>query len=496
MSRHHLPSRNPVMGLLAFARTWSIVCASLALLSGMAWSQPLALSLDEAIDRALGSHREGERVHLGLRENKLDRSDLHLRLLPRIRVQGVLPGITDSRAELWNSSLQVYEETRIKTERRSGTLSLSTELPFGTTVDASSYLGWRDSDTDSYLTRWSTNYSLSVSQQIFGARWLWDDLRQESRSLRLSQLQVSEQEAAFRYRVVQAYYALLQARLGLDLGRTGLRESEGSLELARRKYGAGIIGESDFLKSELENLERRSSFASDSLALQLQEEDFRKLVGLPTEQAFILNATVPEPSPSLDVDAQLELARQQSLSLLESRDALSAATRSRREAWRSLLPAVDLALSWDQSIQDSTRNLSMADADLFRTVTLRLNWALWDWGRNTRALQRMRIRERRQQLAFDESVENLERQVRSQLNRILELQAQLPLRARQLDLALRDHQISQQRFETGQITSQDLIDAERTLSSVRLQELSARINLVLQVAALERLTGADRVPLP
>jgi outer membrane protein TolC len=82
--------------------------------------------------------------------------------------------------------------------------------------------------------------------------------------------------------------------------------------------------------------------------------------------------------------------------------------------------------------------------------------------------------------------------VRAQVNRIRDLQAQVPLRARQLELALRDHEISQQRFTSGLITSQDLIDAERTLSSVRLQELSARISLVLEVAALDRMTGADR----
>ena len=452
----------------------------------------LELDLEDALERALGSHREGERVRLGRRQNVLDRRDHRLRLLPRLNLTGAMPAITDSEYELWNSELQAYERTRIKTERRSGTLSLDLALPAGTRVEASTFVGWRDSDTGSYLTRWSTNYSLTVSQQIFGRTWLWDELAAESRTLALDALRIGEEEAEFRHRVLREYYALLQARLGLELARTGLREAEGSLELARRKYGAGIIGESDFLKSELESLDRRSRFASDSLALELEERQFRLLVGLAPGQVYTLDDRVPVPAQVTDVDTHLELARQRNVALREQEHALTSARVSRRQAQHALLPTVDLELGWDQSIQDSTRSFRLSEAELFRTLTVRLNWDLWNWGRNGRAVQRARIDERRRRLALEEGAEQLEQRVRAQVNRIRDLQAQVPLRARQLELALRDHEISQQRFTSGLITSQDLIDAERTLSSVRLQELSARISLVLEVAALDRMTGADR----
>jgi outer membrane protein TolC len=460
--------------------------------AGDAPADTLYLDLARCVERALGGHREGERVRLGQRENRLDRLDARLRLMPALRLSGTLPGITDSEDELWNAGLQVYERTRIKTERRSGSLSLGTELPLGTVIEASSFVGWRESDTGSFLTRWSTNYSLGIRQQLLGPTWLWDELAREAGERRLAVLRVGEQEAEFRHRVAREYYALLQARLGLGLARTGLREAESSLDLSRRKYGAGIIGESDFLKSELEVLDRRSRFASDSLALELEEREFRSLVGVSPGQPFSLDATVPLPEPVMDLDHQLSLARERSLALAEQRLSLAQNHRSRRQAFMSILPTVQLELDWSQSIQDSTRSFRLSEAELFRTLSLRLDWGLWDWGRKSRALQRARISERRGQLALAERDETLEQQVRSQFNRIRDLQAQLPLRSRQLELASRDHQISQERYTAGLITSQELIDAERTLSSVRLQELAGRISLVLEVAALERLTGADR----
>jgi hypothetical protein len=60
-----------------------------------------------------------------------------------------------------------------------------------------------------------------VSQQIFGRTWLWDELAAESRTLALDALRIGEEEAEFRHRVLREYYALLQARLGLELARTG-----------------------------------------------------------------------------------------------------------------------------------------------------------------------------------------------------------------------------------------------------------------------------------
>jgi outer membrane protein TolC len=473
-----------------------ITCALLFLsLACGAWAEPL-LGLEQAWREALSGHRDAERARLDLEELRLERQAALLRLAPRLQLSLSGPGILETRNEVWTGSGDSLRLTRVawRQRREAGGLSLNTELPLGTSLSLSAD-GWRrSSSTGSFADEVGRSLGAVLRQDLLPRATLWGDLEESARETEVAGREIRDQLAGFRHRVALAFLDALRGQQGLELSRRDREVSRANLERAKGRFEAGWIAESDFLKVELEDLQQQAAFQSDSMDQAVRELALCHLLGrtppLPPLDPLLPELAVPPHRDSLE-HAVDEL----SAALARRRLEEAKARRARRSSSLDRLPELSLELGWGRGSEGPDWD-SLDEPVLDRSATLRLDWPLFAGGEKSRARERAGMTLRRAELALEETREHLRQEADRLWREWEEVRVQAPLLERQVELAQKDADISQERFQAGQITSQLLIDAERALSQARLRRLDLALREARVRLDLARLAGTDREALP
>lgn len=454
---------------------------------------PDSLELETARRLALESHRDATRIRLLLRELGLLSQERRLQLLPRLDLNVTAPSIDDSRNEVWiGDSLQQLVWLDWNQRRESADLQLSAELPLATQAGLSSRAYHRDSDTQSFPEEYGNSWRAWITQDLIPRRTLHGDLQESGRELELLKLEALDELARFRHRVAEAYRDLLLAQGSLGLSRADLESSRLNLENAQGRFQAGLIAESEYLRVEVDALGRESSFVTDSVQVRRQEEDFARLTGLDLDRLPPLAGLGERRPIELGLDELKARLLADNTSILRQEQRRISLQRDRNQAKLDRLPELELSASWSWLREGDDWDWDPAQARLNRSLRLDFSWALFDRLEKRRALERSRIALRRADLDRDELLESLDAQLESLWNRRGELLRLQPLKERQTELAARDAEITLERFDAGLVQSQDLIDAERTLSASRLDRLRLAIDLARVDAELARITGLDR----
>lgn len=481
-------------------KTWA--CLFLALLLGLPPRAALAaapdsshgLGLEEATRLALSHHRDARLALLSLQEARLARLESRLRLAPRLGLDVAAPTLLDSRNETWTQQGDSLRLVWVDwSQRREGaTLRLAQELPFGTRVDVDADLWHRRSPTGSFDEEHGGAWSARVRQNLLPRQSLWGDLAEGERVADQAELEALEQVAEVRHRVALAWLALLMRQESLALSRQDLELAKSSRERAAARLAAGLIAESDFVKVELDELRLRSSFQADSLENRRSAGDFLRLLGLPESEPPRLDRALPPLEPLSPLDSLKARLHREHAGLAGRRLEAWRARRELRRHQLARLPELELDAAWTLREDGEAWILTPGSPRLDRSLSLSLSWPVFTAGSAGRAVERAHIALRRQELQHEDLREMLDSRLEQLWLQAETQRLQQPLLERQLELAAKDAEISRQRFQAGQITSRDLIDADRALSRLRLEDLQARLDQWRTRLELERLTGGDR----
>jgi outer membrane protein len=455
----------------------------------------LKLDQDLAVSIALEKHRDTESILLDLKEYDIQSAELRARLLPKLIFNMDAPTITESRDEIWTTigdSAEVLVWKDWSQRRESGNLQLLTELPLGTTISAGLRAYHRSSDSEGITEQYGNTWSFSFTQRMINPKTLLGDLSEGKIEKDIQVVRITDRLAELRQDVITSFYSLLRMELAYELNGDVIQQSNLSLQKTIGRYQAGMIAESDYLKVELDNLKRQANRASDSLTLILERESFMRTIGLASETEFELERNVPVYDTPLDFDTQWDDLLSSNLALSDAAFTIKKSRRNLRAARIELLPEVDLNFSWQSDYADDEFDFDISNGNINRSAGLSLSWALFNRGADSRVVQRAKISFRKAEIRQEQLIEDLRVLLIRKMARLQELEIQIPLVKRQLELADRDLEISRERYASGLISSQDLIDAEHNLSTAQISLLNSKIDLVLSIIDINRITGRDR----
>jgi len=455
---------------------------------------PDSLGLDEAVTLALDSHRDAQLARLALRQARMERLESRLRLAPRLDLMVAAPTLLDSRNETWTTQGDSLRLVWVdwNQRRESGALRLGQDLPFGTRVDLDADLWHRRSETGSFKEEHGGAWSARVRQSLLPRQTLWGDMALGEREADQAELEALDQLAALRHRVAQAWLDQLLRQESLGLARQDLDLALASRQRAAARLAAGLIAESDYLKVELDELRLRTSFQADSLQARRSAQDLLRLLGVGSSESPLLAAELPPMGALPPLDSLKQRLLREHAGLSGQRLELWKARRVLRRQQVARLPEVELDAAWTWREEADEWRWKPDVPRLDRSLSLSLTWPLFAAGAPGRAVEVARMDLRRKDLQQQDLAEQLEARLEQLWLQAESQRMRQPLLERQLSLARQDAEISRQRFQAGQITSRELIDADRALSLLRLEELQARLDMLRTRLEIERLTGADR----
>jgi outer membrane protein len=296
-------------------------------------------------------------------------------------------------------------------------------------------------------------------------------------------------EQALALRVAERYFAVLDARAGLEAARASLEAINRQLEQAEQRFAVGVIPRTDVeeARAQADLAEAERLQAEDRL--ENQREALRELIGRsPAALAAVREGIRLEPPKPADPGTWRERARTGNSELAAARFAAEAAMSNIEVQRGDRRPTVDLVAGFD-GIEQYDRLGSDRDSDEL-SASLQLNLPLYQGGGTSAAIRQAQFR----YTEAREALEEIRRRVSSDAANAYRGVLTALRRVDALDQARTSTQAAldatRAGFEVGTRTIVDVLDAERERFNAERDFQQARHAYLLNTLELKAAAGA------
>jgi outer membrane protein TolC len=486
-------------------------CLLLFAFSALAQNEPVVLTLDETLELAMEKSYSARIQRLTLIRAEQRVRAQKGRFRTQISMQLNAPSFTESVDLVRVPNETPYYNT-FGSLRWQSNLNITQPLPTNGEITLRSTLyQTRESvfqdqiDVTEKEKRFYSQFRLGISQPLFVPNDLKLELERANLEHEQARRNYTRTELDVIYNVSEAFYGLYRAKRQLEIAQAELDQQEQAHNLAQRKFEAGLIPEVDALQMQVDLARSRNDLLNAEGNLSQEIDRFKLTVGLPMDEEIDvstdleINPFTVDEEKAVDHgllyrseirDRQIE-RRLAEISLKET-DAQSA-IRGTISAYYDLTGVSDPFLDYSSSVSRYFRSSieDLKNRPRNRGITFSLSLPIWDSGVNRAQVAAARATLEQRQIDEEEERRVVTREIRAVISRIEESRGQLDVLRQSQEVALRSFEISQARFDNGDITSQDLANNRDRLTETRLNYLSAFINYQLAVADLKRNTLYD-----
>jgi outer membrane protein TolC len=296
--------------------------------------------------------------------------------------------------------------------------------------------------------------------------------------------------------VTKAYYGLVNAQRKYATAQLALEQARRLLTITQDLERGGEIPHSDVVKAQIQYNAQDQAFREAQLVMGTTRLDLAVLLSPDFDQNFQvvddlhLTSALP-PFPEIQ-----SLARRQNPDLRVAMEGLRSASIDVTLARQAFLPtlAVDLVwgieanqVGWNTVVAAATQLGRLPSAGYFLTGSLTL--PIWDWGARKSKLRQAQLRREQANVELSAAQRQLLRNLSGYYEEAQTARGELDLLRQSADLATENLRLNALRYQSGEATILELVDAQNTLKQARNAYDDGLVRSRLALANLQILTG-------
>jgi outer membrane protein len=500
--------------MFTFVKKYSciVLISSTLFLSAVPVSAKITLlGLDESIAIALEKSYEMKSLRLQLTQAGENLSAAKGRFRTNASLNMSIPYWSEEVNEIpVQNALPVFNTTG--TLRYEGTFEIRQPLPTDGTFWLSSHAYHRDVST--YLSEVSSNIkrrdfyssiSLHFEQPIFTMNKLQTGLKRANLNYERSARRFKQSELALVYDVTDAFFRLYRATRSVKIATDDVTQQQELYTIALKKFQAGLIPQVSALQMEVDLAESKNNLMTSNGELARARDSYIQLIGLQFSDSVGVQTDFEIKNIEVDLDKAIEYGLKYRSEIRENEIDVELAKLNIREtdarsaitgnlwAFYDLTGISDPNLPynskprqlWNSSLDDMSRRPNN------RGLGFTLSVPIFDWGVNAAEVQAAKADFNDSQLTLEEQKKTIVREVRNVVNNLKEAEGRLEVLQKRQEVAEKAFAITLKRFNTGDITSQELaLDRERFIAA-KMAFLDAYIFYKLAIANLKQSTMWD-----
>jgi outer membrane protein len=468
--------------------------AAFFLLFATSLSAQQSLSLQDCIDLALRRNLQHQRNEQNLASNRYNVEAAQAPFGFNMDANFNAPNF----AEVRDTQESVALATRVRNEttnfRYGGNLRMTQRLPyFGaltltTTGERRDFSSSRQAD----FLDFSGDMRLDYEHDILNRPSEEVSLQRAQHNFSNARLNFDNQSLQLEGQVIDDYYTLVQRLRQLEIQKQRLELSRANLELAQRKFEVGLIAEVEALRLEVAMLQAESSFTQAETAIERQRDQLGQTLGLDPEESLEISTQVEHRLYIINAEQAMRLGLQKRTDMRQTEITEKLRTLDLEDAQRR--NGISATLNANLSLRGRGDDVSDISGTLERNqwgVGIQITMPIIDSGARRSSLSQARIALEQSRLTSQLQRQQVVRQIRDAVRNTSEAERQIELRDAALKLAERTYDVEQSRFELGLAQSQDLLDAQSSLTQARIDALGAIIDYQRRLKDLRLATMAD-----
>jgi outer membrane protein TolC len=407
------------------------------------------------------------------------------------------PDYSESLSQQFNPLTGNYEYYQLQSTNYQSSLVLNQPLTFtgGTLRLRQSLLGREQisglSGTNNTIKNYFGDFSIELQQPILTSNQHRINAERADIGLEQAESDFLNAQLDLVYRVTESFYTLFQQVQRLEITKEQVKQNEESFRTAQSKFTGGLIPEVDVLQSDVDLASSRNDSLTGERELARAKNDFRLLLGIPSEEDVEVIAELSY-TPVV-IDNQKAIA-----SALENRsDAVNAERDIHlKELGVSSAKAqnnfrFDISARYGVNKTDTLFKNIFQDFNRSRSASLTFSIPIFDWGSRGMNVEAAEIEYHNATTQRDYVRQQVRQETSDLLNRIAVAQSRIDVLQKSVTVAQQSYDISLQRFRNGTINRNDLAQAQQRLTAAKINSLNALIDYQLGIADLKRKTHWD-----
>jgi outer membrane protein TolC len=296
--------------------------------------------------------------------------------------------------------------------------------------------------------------------------------------------------------VTKAYYALLSSQRKYATAQQALDQAKRSLTISQDLERGGEAAHSDVIKSDLQVSKQDQVFREAQLAMENARLDLAVLLFPSLDENFSIVDDLTL-APSLPEFAEVQtMAGTQNPDILLANNALRAANLDVSIARQAYLPSFSADLDYGIEANAFALHSTVAadpakgsQNNLGYFLTLTMTMPVWDWGTRASKVRQADLKREQAKVELSATQRELIRNLRGYYQEAQTAREQVDSLKHSVDLASESLRLNGLRYQAGEASILELVDAQSTLTDARNAYDDGLVRYRLAVANLETLTG-------
>ncbi|MDP9162157.1 MAG: TolC family protein [Acidobacteriota bacterium] len=288
--------------------------------------------------------------------------------------------------------------------------------------------------------------------------------------------------------VIQAYYGFVIAQRKYANSQRAIGEAQHFFDVSQKLENGGEVAHSDVVKAQLQLEQQKRDLAESELEMNRSHLELAILIFPDFNENFSVvdDLQTPQALPGF-TDVQ-GLAAKNNPQLREAVAALREAGQGVSKAWNGFLPA--LTLDYFYGIDANRFETSTNDIrNLGYAAQATLQFPIWNWGANVSHLKQAGLKRDLAHLQLSFAQRKLIADLRTFYEVASSARSQLDSLARSAELAEESLRLTTLRYQSGEATVLEVVDAQNTFTLSRNAFSDGQLKYRLSLSGLQTLTG-------
>ncbi|MGA8149726.1 MAG: TolC family protein [Terriglobales bacterium] len=294
--------------------------------------------------------------------------------------------------------------------------------------------------------------------------------------------------------VVQAFYGFSVAQQKYATAQRAQAEAQRFSDISQKLEQGGEVARADVIKAQIQLQQQQRALQEAELEMNRSQLELSVLVFPDFTENFSVvdDLQVPEPLPTF---AEVQTAAASSNPELRAALAVvQEANRAVTVAWNGFLPSLSVdyfygidANRFAANQIDPLSGLQVRNLGYSAMATLQL--PIWNWGSNRSKVKQADLRRQQARVELSATQRELLARLRNLYNEAATALSELDSLNRSAELAAESLRLTTLRYQAGESTVLEVVDAQNTLTQARNSLNDAQSRYRLALANLQTLTG-------
>lgn len=289
--------------------------------------------------------------------------------------------------------------------------------------------------------------------------------------------------------VVQGYYGLIAAQRKYANVQQAAAEAKQFLSLSQKLENGGEVAHADVIKAQIQSNDRQRDLREAQLAMDKSRLDLAVLLFPDFNLNFTLVDDAQLAPPLMSFEDFIKTAQNRNPDVRASNAGFQAARFEMASAQSGYFPTLTFdyfygidAPHFAKREPDGTRNLGYS-------IAATLNIPIWNWGATRSKVVQADLKRKQAQRELSLAQRKLQADMREMYAEAEAARAELELLKSSADLASESLRLTILRYQGGEATVLEVVDAQNTLTQARNAFSDGEVRARTALANLQTLTG-------